>query len=137
MEVVGYILGLALTGLVVGALARLLLPGRDPMSIFETMLVGIAGTLIAGLITYYLFDRATGPGLLLSIICALALVFAVRKLRERHLGSAAQAQQPSQAGFGGAGFGTTQVHFFPGCLIGSLLISLFLTVGLNLLLRAF
>ena len=51
-----------LTGLIVGALARLVLPGRDPMSIFETMLVGIAGTLIAGLITYYLFDREAGPG---------------------------------------------------------------------------
>ena len=40
MEVVGYVIGLLLSGLLVGALARLLLPGRDPMSIFETILVG-------------------------------------------------------------------------------------------------
>ena len=89
MEVVGYVIGLLATGLLVGALARLLLPGRDPMSIFETILVGVAGALIAGLITYYLFDRQAGPGILLSVLCAIGIVFAVRKLRERQLGSAA------------------------------------------------
>ena len=138
METAAYILGLALTGLVVGALARLGLPGRDPMSIFETMLVGIGGTLIAGLISYYLFDREAAPGLLLSILCALGIVFGVRKLRERQLGSAAQ-QSPvgSAAGPGGTGFGATQVRFFPGCLVGSLVISLILTLALNLLIRAF
>jgi uncharacterized membrane protein YeaQ/YmgE (transglycosylase-associated protein family) len=139
METVGYVLGLALTGLVVGALARLGLPGRDPMSLLETMLVGIAGTLIAGLITYYLFDREEAPGLLLSIVCALALVFGVRKLRERQLGEAASAQRPGASGAGppGGGYATTQVRFFPGCLVGSLVISLVLTLVLNLLIRAF
>lgn len=140
METVAYILGLALTGLVVGALARLGLPGRDPMSIFETMLVGVAGTLIAGVISYYAFDRDAAPGLLLSIVCALGIVFGVRKLRERQLGPAAQRREPSGSlgsPLGGGGFATTGVRFFPGCLIGSLLISLFLTVGLNLLIRLF
>jgi uncharacterized membrane protein YeaQ/YmgE (transglycosylase-associated protein family) len=134
MEVVGYVIGLLFSGLVIGALARLLLPGRDPMSIFETILVGVAGALIAGLITYYAFDRQAGPGILLSVVCAIGIVFAVRKLRERQLGSA--ADRPGSTAVGG-GSGMTQVHFFPGCLIGSLLISLLLTVGINLLLRAF
>ncbi len=136
MEVVGYVIGLLATGLLVGALARLLLPGRDPMSIFETILVGVAGALIAGLITYYAFDRQTGAGILLSVVCAIAIVFAVRKLRERQLGPAA-AQRSASTTPAGGGFGGTQVRFFPGCLIGSLVISLILTVGLNLLLRAF
>ena len=135
MEAVAYVLSLIVGGLLVGALARLLLPGRDPMSIFETILVGVAGTLIAGLITYYAFDRQAGPGILLSVLCAIGIVFGVRKLRERQLGEAAAGSR-SPAGAQG-GFGTTQVHFFPGCLIGSLLISLFLTLGINLLLRAF
>jgi uncharacterized membrane protein YeaQ/YmgE (transglycosylase-associated protein family) len=136
MEVVAYILGLALTGLVVGALARLALPGRDPMSIFETMLVGVGGTLIAGLITYYAFDREAAPGFLLSFLCALVLVFAVRKLRQRHVGAAGERSAgATPMGFGG-GSGA-QVRFFPGCLVGSLLISLFLTLALNLLIRAF
>ena len=135
MEVVGYIIGLLLSGLLVGALARLLLPGRDPMSIFETILVGVAGTLIAGLITYYAFDRQAGPGILLSVLCAIGIVFGVRKLRVRQLG--APAGRPASPAVCGNALGTTHVHFFPGCLIGSLVISLLLTIGLNLLLRAF
>jgi len=131
VDTVLYILGLALSGLVVGALARLALPGRDPMSIFQTMLVGVAGSLIAGLVTYYAFDRSEGPGLLLAFLATLVLVFAVRKLRERQLGTSAPA---SQGSLGGSGM---QVRFMPGCLVGSLLISLGLTLLLNLLIRAF
>jgi uncharacterized membrane protein YeaQ/YmgE (transglycosylase-associated protein family) len=135
METAVYVLGLLASGLLIGALARLLLPGRDPMSIFETILVGVAGSLIAGLITYYAFDRQAGPGILLSVLCAIGIVFAVRKLRERQLGSAGR-QQPASVASQGNGFGGAQVRFFPGCLIGSLLISLILTLALNLLLRA-
>jgi uncharacterized membrane protein YeaQ/YmgE (transglycosylase-associated protein family) len=83
MDVILYIVGLLLTGLVVGALGRLLLPGRDPMTLLQTIALGIAASLIAGLIAYYVFDSEEGGGILLSVICAIALVFAVRKLRER------------------------------------------------------
>lgn len=135
MEVIAYVLGLMLTGLVVGALARLGLPGRDPMSLLETMLVGIAGSLVAGLITYFLFDREAAPGLILSIICAIGIVFAIRKLRERELGPAAQyGDRPTGLGGGVQGTGVT---FMPGCLITSLLLSLGLTLLLNLLIRVF
>jgi uncharacterized membrane protein YeaQ/YmgE (transglycosylase-associated protein family) len=85
MDVILFIIGLLLTGLVVGALGRLLLPGRDPMSIFQTIMLGIAASLIAGLIAYYAFDEKEGPGFLFSVICAVALVYLVRKLRERSL----------------------------------------------------
>lgn len=84
MDIILYIILLALTGLVVGALGRLLLPGRDPMSILETIALGIAASLIAGLIAYYVFDEEEGAGFLFSVVCAVALVFAVRKLRERN-----------------------------------------------------
>ena len=134
METVAYIVSLAFTGLIVGALARLGLPGRDPMSIFQTMLVGVAGSLIAGLISYYAFDSERSAGILLSVLCALVIVFAVRKIRERALGEHAAARPQSSSPFGG---GTTQVRFMPGCLITSLLFSVVLTVLLNLLIRAF
>lgn len=83
MNVILFILGLIVMGLIVGALARLLLPGRDPMSLFETMLVGIGGSLIAGLIAYYVFDDNEGAGFFSSLICAIVIVYAVRKFRER------------------------------------------------------
>jgi uncharacterized membrane protein YeaQ/YmgE (transglycosylase-associated protein family) len=83
MDVILYIIGLLVTGLIVGALARLLLPGRDPMTLFQTILVGIGGSLVAGLIAYYVFDKEEGPGFLLSVLCAIAIVYAVRKYRQR------------------------------------------------------
>jgi uncharacterized membrane protein YeaQ/YmgE (transglycosylase-associated protein family) len=83
MDVILFIIGLLLTGLIVGALGRLLLPGRDPMSIFQTIMLGIAASLVAGLIAYYAFDEKEGPGFLFSVICAVGLVYLVRKLRER------------------------------------------------------
>jgi uncharacterized membrane protein YeaQ/YmgE (transglycosylase-associated protein family) len=132
MEVVGYLILLALSGLAIGALARLLLPGRDPMSLLETMLVGIGGSLIAGLIAYYVFDRKTGPGLLLSVLCAVGIVYAVRKYRER----AEPPRAASPYSFGGGNV-QARVHFFPGCLVFSLVASIVLTVLLNLLVRAF
>jgi uncharacterized membrane protein YeaQ/YmgE (transglycosylase-associated protein family) len=131
--VIGYILLLALSGLVIGALARLLLIGPDPMSILETMLAGIGGSLIAGLIAYYVFDRNTGPGLLLSVICAMGIVYAVRKYRQR----TAPPRTTSPYTFGQDSNVHTQVHFFPGCLVFSLLASIVLTVLLNLIVRAF
>ena len=79
---IGFILVIALSGLVVGALARLLLPGPDPMSVFQTMLIGIAGSLIAGLIAYYAFGERQGPGFILALLCTIGLVYAVRKVRE-------------------------------------------------------
>ncbi len=133
MEVVGYIVLLSLSGLVIGALARLLLIGPDPMSILETMLAGIGGSLVAGLIAYYVFDRNAGPGLLLSVICAMGIVYAIRKYRQRT--APPRTTQPFT--FGQSNNVHTQVHFFPGCLVFSILASIVLTVLLNLIVRAF
>ena len=83
MDILLYILLLAVTGLFVGALGRLALPGRDPMSLGQTMLVGIAATFIAGLLAMALFG-AEGGGILLSVVVAVGIVFAIRKFRERN-----------------------------------------------------
>jgi uncharacterized membrane protein YeaQ/YmgE (transglycosylase-associated protein family) len=132
VDVIAYIVLLAFSGLVIGALARLLLIGPDPMSILETMLAGIGGSLIAGLIAYYVFDRNTGPGLLLSVACTMGIVYAVRKYRQRT--APPHTDQPFAFGQGNV---HTRVYFFPGCLVFSLLASLVLTVLLNLIVRAF
>ena len=80
MSLIGYIIALAVTGLVVGALARLALPGRDPLSLLQTMLVGIAGSFAAGLLYAALFHR-NGGGILLSVLFSTAIVYAVRRSR--------------------------------------------------------
>lgn len=83
MSTLTFILLVALNGLVVGALARLALPGKDPMSIPQTILIGVAGSMAGGLIAYYAFGEEEGAGLILAFVCTVALVFGVRKLRER------------------------------------------------------
>jgi uncharacterized membrane protein YeaQ/YmgE (transglycosylase-associated protein family) len=79
MSVIAYIIVLLFIGLVVGALARLALPGKDPMTIPQTIAVGVAGSFIAGLIGALLFGR--GAGWLLSIICAAGIVYFIRRSR--------------------------------------------------------
>jgi uncharacterized membrane protein YeaQ/YmgE (transglycosylase-associated protein family) len=79
-----YLILAALSGLVIGALARLILPGRDPMTIPQTILVGIGGTVLAALVAYYVFKSHRGPGFLLSLLFAVLIVYIVRKVRERN-----------------------------------------------------
>ena len=83
MGLFSYLILLAITGLVVGALARLALPGRDPMSIFQTIGVGMAGSFVAGLIAMALFDGRPRGGLLLSVAVATLFVWLIRRSRER------------------------------------------------------
>jgi uncharacterized membrane protein YeaQ/YmgE (transglycosylase-associated protein family) len=92
MSTIAYIILLAITGLFVGALGRLALPGRDPMTLMQTMLVGIAATIIAGLLAMALFG-AEGGGILLSVLVAMAIVFVVRKVRERDAGTPATSRR--------------------------------------------
>jgi len=75
------LLSLALTGLVVGALARLSLPGRDPMTIWQTIALGLTGSFIAGLLTYWVTGGTYLAGLTLSILCSSLLMYLVRRRR--------------------------------------------------------
>jgi len=95
MNIVTFIILVVLNGLIIGALARLVLPGKDPMSIPQTILVGVAGSLVGGLIAYYAFGEEEGPGLALAFVCTVGLVYAMRKLRERD--SAGPAPGPPTA----------------------------------------
>lgn len=63
-------------GLVVGALAKLVMPGRDPGGIIVTILLGIAGAFIAGALGHSLgwYTIGEGPGLLASILGSVVLL---------------------------------------------------------------
>jgi uncharacterized membrane protein YeaQ/YmgE (transglycosylase-associated protein family) len=76
----GLILGLILLGLVLGALARLALPGRDPMTIPQTILIGIAGSLIAGLLVRIFTDQQ-GASFFAAFVVTVGLVYIVRRSR--------------------------------------------------------
>lgn len=72
-----FILGLIISGLVIGGLARLALPGPDPIGIFRTILLGIAGSFVGGFIGYAIFGRP--GGFILSVLAATALLAVYRK----------------------------------------------------------
>jgi uncharacterized membrane protein YeaQ/YmgE (transglycosylase-associated protein family) len=82
MSLLLYLVLLALSGLVVGALARLLLLGPDPMGIGGTILVGLAGSFSAGLFSWYVLHRH-GAGLVLSVLFSMALLWLRRRSIER------------------------------------------------------
>ena len=79
MSLIAYLIVLAVSGLLIGALARVALPGADPMNLPETMLVGIAGTFVAGLTARFVFGSA--PGIILSVLAATGIVYMIRRRR--------------------------------------------------------
>jgi uncharacterized membrane protein YeaQ/YmgE (transglycosylase-associated protein family) len=60
----GLILTLLVVGLIAGALARLLVPGRDPIGIGGTILIGVIGSFVGGFIGYALFHHDANEGAL-------------------------------------------------------------------------
>ncbi len=73
------IIGLILSGLIVGALGRLAIPGPNPMSIGMTILVGVGGSLIGGIVGYLLFGRRYAGSLLLSVAGAALIVWLIQR----------------------------------------------------------
>jgi uncharacterized membrane protein YeaQ/YmgE (transglycosylase-associated protein family) len=81
-----HILAMLIVGLIVGALAKLFMPGKDPGGIIVTMLLGIAGSFVAGFLGRALGmyrDPASGPGIIASIIGAMILLGVYRLLLHR------------------------------------------------------
>jgi uncharacterized membrane protein YeaQ/YmgE (transglycosylase-associated protein family) len=83
------IITLLIVGLIAGAIARLLVPGRDPMGIGGTILLGLVGSFIGGFLGWALFghDKSQGAfqpsGLIGSIIGAVILLLILRAVRNR------------------------------------------------------
>jgi uncharacterized membrane protein YeaQ/YmgE (transglycosylase-associated protein family) len=78
LSLIAYIIVLAVSGLIVGALARLLLPGPDPIGIGMTILVGLLGTFSAGLFSWYVLHRH-GAGLILSVVFSMLILWGFRR----------------------------------------------------------
>jgi uncharacterized membrane protein YeaQ/YmgE (transglycosylase-associated protein family) len=79
--VIVYLIVLALEGLLIGGLARLALPGKDPMTWWQTMLVGLAGVFVAGIVVYLVTDGSQAPGFFAAFVVAFAIVYIIRRRR--------------------------------------------------------
>ena len=78
-----HFLSTLIIGLVVGAIAKLLMPGKDPGGFIITMVLGVAGALLAGFLGRALgwySDPGAAPGLIASVIGAMILLLLYRML---------------------------------------------------------
>ena len=69
-----------LVGLVVGVLARLLMPGSDPIGIIATIIVGIVGAVIGGYLWRAIFHNTEGVEWIGSVIVAMTLLWVYRRM---------------------------------------------------------
>jgi len=76
-----WIISVILSGLIVGALGRLAVPGPNPMSIGMTILVGIGGSIVGGIIGGLIFGR-NAAAILLQVLAAAGIVYLLQR-RER------------------------------------------------------
>lgn len=79
------ILWAIIIGFVVGLLAKFIMPGRDPGGVIVTILLGIAGSVVASFIGQSLgwYAEGQGAGFIASIIGAIALLAVYRMIRGR------------------------------------------------------
>lgn len=74
-------------GLVAGGLARLIMPGKDAMSLGATIVLGIAGSIVGGLVSWAIWGASEqgvpSAGLFLSLLGAIVLLFVWRAYKSR------------------------------------------------------
>jgi uncharacterized membrane protein YeaQ/YmgE (transglycosylase-associated protein family) len=70
----------ALIGLIIGAVAKFLMPGKDPGGWIVTMLLGLAGSFVAGYLGRVLgwYQEGQGAGFIMSVLGAILLLFLYR-----------------------------------------------------------
>ena len=81
MGILVYLIVLAVQGLIIGALARLALPGKDPMSVPMTIGIGIAGSFIGGLVMLAITGGRNAGGIIVSVAGATLIVYLIRRRR--------------------------------------------------------
>jgi len=79
------LLGWILFGAIVGAIAKLLMPGRDPGGFIVTMLLGIAGAMVGGFIgrALHWYGPNDGAGFFMSLLGAILLLWIYRMMVSR------------------------------------------------------
>ncbi len=80
-----HIIWMLLIGLVVGALAKFIMPGKDPGGAIITIIIGVVGSLIAGFLgrALGLYESGEGAGFIASIVGAVVLLIGYRAVAGR------------------------------------------------------
>ncbi len=78
----GDVVAILITGLVVGGLGRLAVPGQDPMPLWLTILIGIAGSIVGGAIALSL-GLGLGGVFVVSVLVATLIVIAYRRIVQK------------------------------------------------------
>ena len=78
----GGVVAIVLTGLVVGALGRLAVPGKDPMPLWLTIVIGLAGSIVGGVIAIAL-GFGVGGVFVVSVLVATLIVIAYRRIVQK------------------------------------------------------
>ncbi len=73
-----HLIGQLIFGLIIGALAKLLMPGKDPGGLLVTALIGLAGSALGTFVAYYVLHRHYRAGWVLSLLGALAILLVYR-----------------------------------------------------------
>ena len=95
LTMIGFLLIMLVVGIIAGFLARLLVPGRDPMGFWATVLLGIIGSFIGGFLGYVLFGKDLDEGALQasgifgSVIGAVIALLIYRAINAQPPGHAA------------------------------------------------
>ena len=89
---IGFLIGLLVVGLIAGFLARAIVPGDDPMSVGETLVLGVVGSFVGGFLGWALFGKdlddgaLQASGIIGSIVGAVIALLVFRRLGGRSRG---------------------------------------------------
>jgi uncharacterized membrane protein YeaQ/YmgE (transglycosylase-associated protein family) len=78
----GGVVAIVISGLVIGALARLAVPGPDPMPIWLTILLGIAGSIVGGVVAVAI-GLGVGAIFVASVFAATLILIAYRRVVQK------------------------------------------------------
>jgi uncharacterized membrane protein YeaQ/YmgE (transglycosylase-associated protein family) len=78
MTFISFLISLVITGLIVGALGRLAIPGPNPMSIGVTIAVGIGGAFIGGFVAF-LIGAGIAIAFILEVLAAAGIVYLMQR----------------------------------------------------------
>jgi uncharacterized membrane protein YeaQ/YmgE (transglycosylase-associated protein family) len=81
MSFLAILIVLAFEGLIVGAFARLALPGKDPLTLVQTMGLGLAGSFLAGVVAYLVGGKNAAPSFIAALFFSVVILYFIRRRR--------------------------------------------------------